>query len=175
MSIGFGQPAPDFDHPLEMLAACHDRIEDRCRTLHLLVAHLQCSGCDEQAQQAAASVLRYFDTAGEHHHQDEESDLFPRLLAVRPAAASLVERLVTEHGRMRDLWRALREALQAIAHGEAGMLDARTVSEFTECYRRHIVREEGELLPLAAEALGERELRALGKQMAARRGVRDQA
>ncbi|HEX5338277.1 MAG TPA: hemerythrin domain-containing protein, partial [Gallionella sp.] len=64
--------APSFDHPLGMLHACHGKILRQCDTLTKLAAHLSRNGCDEQARQAAQGILRYFDTAGQFHHQDEE-------------------------------------------------------------------------------------------------------
>ena len=79
------KPGPSFDEPLEMLAACHERIEEQLATLERMAAHLQRKGCDAEAKAAAQSVLRYFDTAGALHHQDEDHDLFP-LLRVLAAA-----------------------------------------------------------------------------------------
>src|SRR4051794_27833306 len=105
--IGGGAPAPDFDHPLELLAACHERIADRIDTLERLIAHLPEHGCDEQAQQAAANVIRYFDSAGEHHHEDEERDLFPaieRASGENRDALTLIARLREDHTKMRALW-----------------------------------------------------------------------
>src|SRR5689334_1951600 len=75
----FAAPAPGFDEPLEMLAACHERIEAQLRTLEKLVEHLSqnCAangaahGADNSARDAAARVMRYFDTAGVEHHRDE--------------------------------------------------------------------------------------------------------
>lgn len=167
-------PAPDFDHPLEMLAACHDRIEDRCDVLHRLVGHLAKEGCDPQARQAAVSVMRYFDTAGEHHHADEETDLFP-LVASRsgePGTLALIERLLSDHTRMRALWQSLRASLQQIAEDGASALDPSLVDRFSTLYRAHIQLEEAELLPLAARVLSAEEQAALGGVMARRRGVK---
>lgn len=164
--------APDFDHPLEMLRACHERIEDRCDLLHRLLAHLATSGCDDQARQAAASVLRYFDSAGEHHHQDEERNLFPVLLARDPdAAAALVQTLCEEHVAMRAAWQALRTALTQLADGVAVTLPAEDVARFTSLYRDHMQREEAQLLSLAERILDAESLAAIGGAMAERRGV----
>ena len=168
-------PAPDFDHPLEMLAACHDRIEDRIDTLQRLVAHLAEHGCDDQAQQAAANVLRYFDTAGEHHHDDEERDLFPVLASKTlpdAAANALIDRLRADHTRMRALWQALRVPLTTLAAGVPVQLDPALAQEFGALYRNHIVVEEAELLPLAARVLSASDKAALGALMAQRRGVK---
>ena len=83
MSINFpGHTAPDggFEVPLEMLSACHHRVERQCATLRRLVAHLATRGADADAAAAAAAVLRYFDSAAKDHHADEEQDLFPALI-----------------------------------------------------------------------------------------------
>jgi hemerythrin-like domain-containing protein len=167
-------PAPDFDHPLEMLAACHDRIEDRCEVLHRLLDHLPKAGCDADARQAASSVMRYFDTAGEHHHEDEEFDRFPLVAAKSGEAATLllIEHLRADHARMRALWRELREALRRIADADSSELDPQLVARFTTLYRAHIALEDAEMLPLAARVLEEADHAALGAVMARRRGVK---
>ena len=77
---GQNHPSASFEVPLEMLAACHQRIVQQCDTLNRLLPHLAAHGADLQAQQAAQAVLRYFDQAAVDHHADEEQDLFPALL-----------------------------------------------------------------------------------------------
>ena len=77
---GHRAPNAGFEVPLEMLAACHHRVESQCTTLQRLVAHLATHGSDEGARVAAAAVLRYFDTSAVDHHADEEIDLFPALI-----------------------------------------------------------------------------------------------
>ena len=170
----FGAPAPTFDEPLEMLAACHERIEDRLQTLERLVDYLPGHGADEQARQAATNVMRYFDTAGEHHHDDEERDLFPALRShgVEPRTLELIETLQRDHERMRSLWRALREALAAIASGTSAGLDPAAVADFNAAYRDHIARENAELLPLASKLLAGSVQARIGESMACRRGVK---
>ena len=169
----FRTAAANFDHPLEMLAACHDRIEERCDLLERLIDHLRQSGADREAQQAAANVIRYFDTAGENHHEDEEDDLFPRLLARdRQAAEALVSRLLAEHREMRAAWAGLRTTLSRIVAGESVLLDAGEVERFSTLYRRHIDVEERELLPLAERLLDVNALAATGEAMARRRSVK---
>lgn len=172
-----GAAAPGFDEPLEMLRACHGRIEAQCDTLGKLLAHLERVGLDEQARQAAAAVLRYFDTAGKHHHADEEENLFPALLeSVAPGQAAEVQALVagllTEHGAMEQVWRKLRDPLRQIAEGQAAGLASNDVAEFTRRYRQHIELENTRLLPLAEQTLSDRQRESLGRAMAERRGAR---
>ncbi len=165
-------PAPGFDDPLEMLQACHGRIEVQCATLLRLVEHLTTQGCDTQARQAARAVLRYFDSAGRHHHEDEEADLFPMLLATKDSTASvLVSRLLAEHQKMDAAWRELRPQLKAIDEELAGSLEAGVAQHFCQLYAAHIALENGQLLPLAARLLTAEQQCSLGHSMAARRGV----
>ncbi|MGI9152414.1 MAG: hemerythrin domain-containing protein, partial [Rubrivivax sp.] len=57
-----------FDTPLDMLRACHRRVEQQFSTLRRLSSHLAMSGSDKQAQEAATAVMRYFDIAAPKHH-----------------------------------------------------------------------------------------------------------
>ncbi|MCW5605690.1 MAG: hemerythrin domain-containing protein [Burkholderiales bacterium] len=166
----------DFDHPLEMLMACHERITMQCETLARLAGHLPVHGCDAQAQQAASNVMRYFDSAGRHHHEDEELDLLPRMLAAARGqnaerVALLAARIRQDHAEMARLWEILREPLENIAHGGDAMLDTDAVDRFCTAYRAHMALEEENLIPLAESLLAAVDLAALGKDMAARRGV----
>jgi hemerythrin-like domain-containing protein len=167
---------PSWDEPVDMLAACHERIFAQCDTLLRLVDHVAIHGADPAAREAAVGILRYFDTAGEHHHRDEEEDLFPALRKVPGSHAleieALLAALLMEHGRMRQAWQnQLRPALEQVSLGQ-GAISATMAQTFVGLYRAHIDREERELLPLARKILGEEELREMGQRMAGRRGAR---
>ncbi|MBK9160441.1 MAG: hemerythrin domain-containing protein [Nitrosomonadales bacterium] len=155
-----------------MLHACHDRIQAQCDTLLRLAAHLRLNGNDAQASQAARAILRYFDTAGRHHHQDEERDLLPLLLATSdPSTPALIARLLAEHQQMDAAWQRLRPLLTDIAEDRADRLDEESATHFAGLYAKHIALENGELLPLAARLLDPQQLERLGRNMAERRGV----
>lgn len=173
MANFFGNaPAPTFDTPLEMLRACHGRILDQCSTLHKLMHHLPAHGSDIQAQQAATAIMRYFDTAAQFHHQDEESDLFPQLLAAKNTAAEdLIKRLLADHQAMGAAWQGLRACLQEIGDGKTNVLDEKMVANFIAAYKQHIELENTQLLPLASQLLDKQQLDDLGEKMAARRGA----
>src|SRR3979411_47870 len=68
-----------FDDPLEMLLACHRRIEKPLETLKRLRAQMDVNGVNAEASHAAHGVLRYFLKSATQHHEDEEKDLFPLL------------------------------------------------------------------------------------------------
>lgn len=167
-----GQIAPGFDQPLDVLLACHGRIEKQCITLERLLMHLPQHGSDAQAQQAARALLNYFDTAAVHHHDDEERNLFPLLeRAGQGEWCEVIELLTGEHDDLAQLWRAIRPPLQAIANGEAVALSDKHVRRFIALNRSHIAFENDRVLPLAREILSAADLQSLGRAMAARRGV----
>lgn len=170
-------PMADFDHPMEMLAACHQRIEAQCMTLWRLADYLPQHGADAEAQQAASNVMRYFDSAGRHHREDEELDLFPAMLRAAKGETServalLIARASHEHAEIEQAWLTLREALERIAHGGDTLLDIGQVHRLCSLYRSHIAVEEGHIFPLARSLLGSATLADLGRTMARRRGVK---
>lgn len=167
-----GNAAPGFERPLDMLEACHARIARQCDTLEKLAAHLADVGPDAQAQQAARAVLTYFDTAGVHHHDDEERNLFPLLEATGASAAcELAETLTLEHDELALLWRRLRAPLEQVAAGAGVEVDAEWLRRFVALNRSHLEFENTHVLPLARTVLNEADLERLGRAMAARRGV----
>ena len=59
----------------------------------------------------------------------------------------------------------------ATNNGQRAVLSPRTVLDVTGAYDAHLKAEEAELIPLAADVLTPDELRAIGREMATRRGV----
>jgi hemerythrin-like domain-containing protein len=175
---GHEAPAAGFEAPLDMLTACHQRIERQCATLLRLAAHLPEHGADAQAQQAAAAVQRYFDVAARHHHADEEDDLFPALLEAMAGSDAVCLRelndtLTREHRELEDSWAVVRTSLADIAAGTSAHLDGAAVRSLVERYRAHIAREDAELLPMAARLLDDAALQQIGRAMRERRGIAD--
>ena len=171
-----GETAPSFDHPLEMLHACHGKIQQQLDTLQKLASHLPVHGCDQQVQQAAQGILRYFDTAGQFHHQDEEENLFPTLLALstpeKARVKTLVERLLAQHVVMFAAWSDVRAVLVKLAEGINTPLPEALVERLVGSYTPHIDLEETELLPLSARLLSPQQIMEMGKSMAERRGAK---
>lgn len=174
--MSFSVPAPDFDDPLGLLAACHGRIRERCATLVRLPAHLTARGADAAARTAAARILTYFETAAPHHHADEERDLFPLLRGRardggRDEIVRLIDGLAAEHAELDRAWCALRPRLEALRDGDPTPLtDASAVEPLIRLYERHMVREEEGVFAYARVVLGDPERRVLGQAMARRRG-----
>jgi len=176
MTLHLHDTAPDFDQPIAVLKHCHDRIRKQLATLDKLLAHLPEFGADEQARQAAAAVLKYFEKAAHLHHDDEEQDLIPMLRAVaqgEDAATlqALAPVILQDHKDMDAIWQDLHEQLTAIAEGGSTVLSASAVQRFSQRYLSHMEREEGTMAPMALRLFSPEQMAQLGKAMQARRGI----
>ena len=164
--------APDFSDPLALLTACHRRLERELATLDRLQRHLPEHGSDADARAAARAILKYFDTAAPNHHADEEASLFPRLVAVAPREIELlIVELENDHVALNLSWRHLRPQLAGIAAGVRSTLSPAEVERIRVAYDTHIEREETYVFPFVVRTLDGPMLAAIGREMAARRGV----
>ena len=180
---GVNAPGVGFEDPFAMLQACHERVQRTLALLERLRAHVLQHGADGDARHAARDVLRYFDIAAPLHHQDEELHVFPLLRANAPdGVQSLVVRLQQDHVCMTADWAAARAPLQALvdhAEGADGPAppfcfspyDNAALDRFALRYGDHIAAEEGLAYPAAIQLLPPTALAAMGREMAARRGV----
>lgn len=161
--------APTFDTPVDMLRACHDQVR-RFSTLSLrLCDHVTQHGADDQASQAAANILRYFNVAAPLHHADEEDDLFPALRRLNdPVLTATLDALEAEHEELAQLWTStVRPWLQDISRQEAVAPPA-AVAAFAQRYPAHAAREEREVFDLA-HRLAADTLAGIGTRMRQRR------
>ena len=168
--------APGFDQPIAVLKHCHGRIRKQLATLERLLAHLPGHGADEQARQAAAAVLKYFEKAAHLHHDDEEQDLIPMLRAVaqgEDAATlqALAPVILQDHKDMDAIWQDLHEQLTAIADGSAATLSTSSVQRFVQRYTAHMDREESTMAPMAMRLFSSEQMARLGAAMGRRRGI----
>ena len=166
-----------FDDPLEMLLACHRRIEKQLETLKRLRAHVAEKGVDPEASAAAQAVLRYFEKAASNHSDDEERDLFPLLETRITDAGEMArfkafrEEIERDHREMESMWARLRKPLEGIAEGLTRTLPAEDVHAFVAAYARHILTEESALTEFFNRWLDDGDRRALGRSMSARRHI----
>jgi hemerythrin-like domain-containing protein len=176
MPIQIGQAEPGCDDPIGLMTACHRRIERFLETL--CYAARQCGGraLAPEEREAIERALRYFREAAPKHTSDEEEDLFPALVATLPEVAAPVERLEADHMRAAAL-HAEVDCLgeQWVQTGELSETDLgafrKATAELELLYAGHIQVEEGEVFPRADGALDKNQLEAIGRRMAARRGV----
>ena len=157
--------APSIDDPIELLQACHDKVRRFAGLTLRLRAHLAERGPDAEAQEAARSILRYFDMAAPLHHDDEDRDLFPALRSLsQPELTNCIDELEAQHESLGLTW---PPGLNASAEGPACPPPAE-VDEFAVAYPAHAAREEAEIYPAAAQ-LSAAQLRQISDAMVRRR------
>jgi hemerythrin-like domain-containing protein len=166
-----------FDDPLEMLLACHRRIERQLDTLKRLRVHVEARGVDAEASAAAQAVLRYFLKAAAAHHEDEEKDLFPLLEhritdpGERARFGAFRREAERDHREIEASWARLRKPLEGIGEGLTRTLLPDDVQAFVRAYSRHILTEEAALTDFFNRWLDEGDRIALGRSMSERRMV----
>jgi hemerythrin-like domain-containing protein len=176
---GHRAPAAGYEAPFDMLHACHERVQRMLSLLRRLHQHVQKQGADEQSQQAARDIMRYFDQSAPQHHLDEERHVFPSVLALQQEALTqVVERLQADHHEMETAWARTREyLLQLLSLGADSVpswcQQAQPVfAAFALIYDRHIADEEQLVFPASRHILGPQALQAMSQDMMRRRGVK---
>ena len=172
----FFDNAPGFDQPLAVLKHCHDRIRKQLATLDKLLAHLPVHGADQQAQQAAQAVLRYFSKAAPLHHEDEEIDLLPTLQQTAQGAdAALLQQLLPtilhQHEQMASQWHVIEAQLNQIAEASSAALSASAIQDFAALYATHMEIEETQIAPMAQRLFSGQQMQTLGQAMQTRRAI----
>jgi hemerythrin-like domain-containing protein len=174
------KPEHGFDQPLGLMSDCHRRIEYFLGLLEKVLNDAGGKALTDPQRGAVEAALKYFDSAGPRHTQDEEESLFPRLreldqLAVREALQQ-VDALEQEH-RIADaahaevrVWFRRWLDFGSLAESQIASL-AQTLEQLRELYRRHIHLEDASLFPLARGVLSREQLQQMGREMAARRGL----
>ena len=170
------KPESNFADPIGLLTDCHRRIERFLSVLVRVAADARGGALTAEQRSAFDTALRYFREAAPKHTDDEESTLFPRLRARAPQALAEIDALESDHDRAgiqhAEVDRLGREWLDAGALSP----DAATrlndiLAELSDLYRAHIAVEEGSVFPTASAVLPQSDRIAMGKEMAARRGL----
>lgn len=155
------------DH-FQVLDQTHREVMAQIERLGELIDHLDQQGVDQRARDLARTICNFFNDHARQHHADEETRVFPGLLATGSAElVQHVRRLQQDHGWLEEDWLELAPPLEAIANGytwyDLDML-RHALPVFTELYRDHITLEESLIYPeakrrQAAQDAGERERR----------------
>ncbi|WP_115228565.1 hemerythrin domain-containing protein [Iodobacter fluviatilis] len=166
----FSAESITFETPIAMLMACHDRVRQYAELTLKLAQYLIKEGVDSKAQDAAASILRYFDVAAPLHHEDEDLDLFPLLSHYGDAELqTLIASVSAEHETLALLWQDIRSYLIPLAAGHGEILPLALAQEFARLYPAHADLEEARIYPSAEKLLDAPTLAAMGQRMAERR------
>lgn len=133
-------PAP------ELMDETHREIEQVLGRMERLAQMLAVPAQAAQAAVLAEQACRFFNGPARAHHEAEETQVFPRLLADHDAAVrTQVQRLQQDHNWIEEDWLELEPQLQAVARGQrAGDVDflRAALAEFTALYREHLAVEE---------------------------------
>ena len=154
------------DRPLEHLVACHDRIEERLKTLERAAAALDTR--PGEARDALMSVFQYFETSGILHTEDEERSVFPRMQAsLTGEEREYMAELEQQHREAEALYARLKQAPSA---GMDAAAYRDVVERFCILYRAHINSENTRLMEIAGRVLENGDLVEISREMRARRG-----
>lgn len=167
----FPENKPDFTDPLGLLKACHQNILAFCDQLDELAKKIETGPIGFEIAGAGGKIYKYFKTAGKHHHEDEEIEIFPILNRTSLKLADRVNQAKQEHEKLDALWAIIAPQLANPVSIKDGAEFAATALEFTQSQRAHIIFEEEELFELAQHLIGQAELEKIGQNMAKRRGV----
>ncbi len=145
------------------LDACHVQIADHLMRLEALMDRYESRGTDAATQAEARAIEAFFSSTSRQHHRDEETLVFPELLASPDAElVATVRVLQQDHGWIEEDWLALAPRLRAVAGGQSDVDPAElrhTAQVFTDLVREHIELEESLIYP-EAKALLQRAARA---------------
>lgn len=174
------KPQSGFDDPLGLLSDCHRRIESFLGVLIRVADRAMGGELQPDQREALEAALRYFKEAAPKHTRDEEDSLFPRLREVPDrrvqAALRAVTRLEHDHAVTDTLHARVDElGRRWLTKGRLGPREAARLGSLLlrlqKLYQEHIALEDQQVFPLAAQTLEASQLRAVGAEMAARRGV----
>lgn len=169
------KPAAD-DAPVQEFSHCHEGIVAQLAELARLPELAQAA---VSARRIAAETEKFVAEVVLVHHDEEEQELFPAVLASAQAGAerdkvrALVERLTQDHRDIERAWHQLAPGVHAVARGRDATLDAPGVAAFVARYRGHAAHEEQVFLPLASVILGRNgnHMAALGLSLHARHAL----
>lgn len=171
-----------FDDPLQHLVACHERIEERLQTLERVTQHMRSESEEkrQQAREALDNALRFLDSMGQLHTEDEEASLFPRLLAKGDDNSALFTELTTlleeQHREKEGVLQKLMAYVKTLPPPSELPTDEQVrrleslAEHLASLYRPHIMIENQRLIPLSAETLNATELDEIRMEMRKRRG-----
>jgi hemerythrin-like domain-containing protein len=159
--------------PLDYILADHVRQRAVCTLLRGFVAAKRARAED------ARLVLDYLTHDLKLHHADEEKDLFPMLrrrALPEDELDKVLDRLAEDHRRSEVLIDdIMRHLSQAAVNGEIPLrAPAREALEaYAAAEHRHLAIENAVVMTIAGVRLHRSDLKALARNMAARRGLAD--
>lgn len=171
---------PGFDTPFALMSDCHRRIEHFLGIFRRVVDEYASMPLDDEAKKALVAAVRYFRESAPNHTADEEDSLFPRL---RSLDREDLEDLLVEAVRLERDHEQAESIHNSVDQRVNRWLDSGSISEdditqlrndletLGALYAGHIHFEDSVLFPRAEEILSSVDIKNIGSEMAARRGM----
>lgn len=140
-------PNPTFN----ALDDCHRKIQEHLHDLQRMANHMERAGLDESDRKLAGEIEKFFSSTSRAHHEQEERQVFPPLLAAgSDELKAAVRSLQQDHGFIEENWIELGPQLSGIAQGNDWFEVAEfqhNVALFLELMNGHIALEESLIYP----------------------------
>ncbi len=146
----------DTDAPLTNFSHCHAGILRHLNDFSGLPALLEPA---QRLRQVAERFVEFFRDAVFEHHQEEERELFPAVLASaekgpeRERVQQMVDQLTREHRDVEAQWKRLEPLVKKLAKGQPADVNPQDISKLVAQYQAHARYEEEEFLPLSEKIL----------------------
>lgn len=150
--------------PFKALDTCHRQIQQHLQDLQRMARHMETAGLDDADRKLAGEIQAFFSSTSREHHELEEKQVFPPLLASGDEALKeAVRSLQQDHGFIEENWIELGPQLRGIAEGNDWFDVAEfqhNVALYLELMEGHIALEESLIYPeskmMWAEAIARR-------------------
>jgi hemerythrin-like domain-containing protein len=154
MLTTIGRGGPTRPELWQSLLDCHQRI----RRFTQIARQLGQPSPVEEVAEAAAALQRYFTVALPLHAADEDQSIAPRLVAVVPELAELLERMTAEHAPLHQtvadllpLWQAI--TVEPARQAELAPRLLAPAAWLGELFEPHLRVEEELIFPVMSERL----------------------
>lgn len=132
--------------PLETMNASHREIAQVLGQMEQLARALGTPGEESKAVRLAAHACQFFNGPARAHHEVEETQVFPSLLASHdPLLREQVQQMQRDHHWIEEDWLEIEPHLQAAAQGRGSHhleFLGPALAEFTALYREHLAVED---------------------------------
>lgn len=145
------------DAPVQSFADCHRGIMDTLGDLGELASLLDAA---RRVRSLSERIEAFVDQVVLNHHREEETELFPAVLASAAEGAEraevdqIVSRLTTEHRAIEKALARLAPAIREVGKTLRDDLNAQDIASLVAMYLAHARFEEEVFLPMAKTILG---------------------